>query len=58
MLYDSHNVYWLSWHWLYLPLATGCMGVPTEELSATRRTLCGASQHIIIPSVLFGLAEN
>ena len=58
MLYDSKDAYWLSRYWLSSPLGTSCTGVRTEETSTMRRTLCGASRHIIIPWVLFGIADD
>jgi len=33
------------------------MGVRTEETSTMRHMLCGASGYIIIPWVLFGIAD-
>jgi len=58
MLYYSKDAYWLSRYWLSLSLRTSCMGVRTEETCTTRPTLCGESQRIIIPFVLFGIADN
>jgi len=58
MLYDSKDVYWLSRCWLSSPLGTSCTGVRTELTSTMRRILCGASWHIIIPWVLFGMADD
>jgi len=58
MLYDSKDAHWLSMYWLSSPLETSCTGVPFEETSTMCRTLCGASRNIIIPWVLFGIADD
>jgi hypothetical protein len=45
-------------YWSSSPLGTSCTGRRTEETLTICRTLCGASRHIIIPWVLFGITDN
>jgi len=58
MLNDSNDAYWLSRQWLSSPLGTSCTAVGTEETSTMCRVLCSTSQNIIIPVVLFGIADD